>query len=80
MDISIRGEIDGIEAARQIRSHFGIPTIYITGYSDQDLKGRAQLAESLGFFVKPLEYRQLKLTIGSAVHKAVRDLRQKGDE
>lgn len=46
-----------------------IVMFHITGYSDQDLMERAQLAEPLGFFVKPVELKQLKLTIDSAIHK-----------
>ncbi len=35
MDIMLNGEMDGIEAAEQIRSSFNIPVIYLTAYSDK---------------------------------------------
>jgi CheY-like chemotaxis protein len=30
MDITLNGEMNGIEAGRQIRARFGIPVIYLT--------------------------------------------------
>jgi len=37
MDIHLRGEIDGVEAAAQIRARFDIPVIYLTAYADEPL-------------------------------------------
>ena len=34
MDIRLEGEMDGIEAAEEIRERLGIPVIYLTAYSD----------------------------------------------
>ncbi len=34
MDIRIKGEMDGIEAAEEIRNRFGIPDIFSTAYLD----------------------------------------------
>lgn len=35
MDIRLKGTMDGIEAAAQIRAHFAIPIIYVTAYADE---------------------------------------------
>lgn len=45
MDISLKGEMNGIEAAKVISSRFGIPSIFVTGYSDADF---VQEVEILG--------------------------------
>ena len=37
MDIRLRGEMDGIEAARRIRSEREVPVIYLTAQSSADL-------------------------------------------
>ncbi|MCK5504665.1 MAG: response regulator, partial [Thermodesulfovibrionia bacterium] len=37
MDIVLLGEMDGIEAADQIRSRFDIPVIYLTAYADETI-------------------------------------------
>lgn len=33
MDIMLKGEMNGVEAAEQIRKRFDIPIIYLTAYS-----------------------------------------------
>jgi CheY-like chemotaxis protein len=35
MDIVLKGEVDGIEAASAIRSLYKIPIIYLTAYEDE---------------------------------------------
>lgn len=35
MDIVLKGEIDGIEAAQRIRDAHDIPIVYLTAYSDE---------------------------------------------
>jgi two-component system, response regulator PdtaR len=60
MDVYIHGKISGIEAAGKIRSQFGIPIIFITGYSDEETRQKACVAEPAGYFVKPLNYDRLK--------------------
>ncbi|MCI0528677.1 MAG: response regulator, partial [Nitrospira sp.] len=34
MDIRLNGDMDGVEAARQIHERFDIPVIYLTAHSD----------------------------------------------
>ena len=36
MDINLRGDIDGIEAANQIKGALNIPIIYMTAYADEE--------------------------------------------
>lgn len=52
MDIKLEGEMDGIEAAAQIRKSLDIPVIYLTAYSDEKTVERAKLTEPSGFLVK----------------------------
>ena len=35
MDIMLKGEMNGIEAAGQIRSQFNVPVVYLTAYADE---------------------------------------------
>ena len=41
MDIRIKGEMDGIEAAEEIRNRFGIPVVFSTAYLDEERIERA---------------------------------------
>ena len=36
MDIVLKGEIDGIDAADQIRTQFNIPVVFVTAHMDED--------------------------------------------
>jgi CheY-like chemotaxis protein len=69
MDIMLEGEMDGIEVAKQIRSHFNIPVIYITAYADKAMFERAKITEPFGYIVKPVEDRDLHITIEMALYK-----------
>ena len=42
MDINLKGDIDGIEAAKMIKKRFGIPVIYVTSHSDGPTLERAR--------------------------------------
>jgi len=70
MDIVLKGKIDGIEAAEQIRSRFNIPVVYLTAYTDDKTLKRAKATEPFGYVVKPFEDRELKTTIEMALYKA----------
>ena len=69
MDILLSGKMDGTEAAGRITSSFGIPSIYLTGYSDEETVNRAKLAEPYGYLVKPFNDRELSSTIEVALYK-----------
>ncbi|MBL8798788.1 MAG: response regulator [Planctomycetia bacterium] len=69
MDIVLKGQLDGIEAARTIRERFDIPVIYLSAYEDENTLGRARLTEPFGYLLKPYEEKELHTTIEMALHK-----------
>ncbi len=70
MDIVLEGQIDGIEAAVEIRNRLQIPVIFLTAYADDDLLERAKVAEPFGYILKPFEEKELHTTIEMALYKA----------
>jgi CheY-like chemotaxis protein len=70
MDIKLKGEMDGIEAAEQIRSRYGIPVVYLTAYADNDTLQRAKIAEPFGYLLKPFEERELHTNIEMALYRS----------
>jgi PAS domain S-box-containing protein len=80
MDISLRGEMDGIEAAEKIRSVVDIPVIYLTARSDQSTLDRAKVTEPYGYLLKPFSERELFVTVETAVYKAAMENRLKDSE
>ncbi|MBF0516497.1 MAG: response regulator [Nitrospirae bacterium] len=69
MDIVLRGEMDGIEAAKQIKERLGVPVIYLTAYSDDKILQRAELTEPFGYLLKPCNFREMMVTIKMALYK-----------
>ncbi len=69
MDILLKGDLDGIEAANKIRSKSNIPVIYLTAHADEITLKRAKLSEPFGYIVKPFETKDLKIAIDMALHK-----------
>jgi CheY-like chemotaxis protein len=67
MDIGLRGDMDGIEAARYIYQQFGTPVIYLTAYKDDMTLQRAMATHPAGYLVKPFEQRDLQMAIEAAI-------------
>jgi DNA-binding NarL/FixJ family response regulator len=77
MDIVMPGEIDGIAAVRQINEELGIPCIFLTGYSDEELLQRAKGVEAFGYIMKPITAAQARSAIEVALSKKEADDRVK---
>jgi len=69
MDITLKGEMTGIEAAGIIRSQYDIPVIFLTAHSDEATVQQAIQSEPFGYLIKPLEERALHTTIRMALYK-----------
>ena len=63
MDIGLKGEIDGIEAARRIRERFQIPVVFLTGFADDVTVAKAKEVNPSGFIIKPINEEELKKTL-----------------
>ncbi|AKB86121.1 response regulator [Methanococcoides methylutens] len=75
MDVMLRGEMDGIEAAKMIREKFDIPVIFLTAYTDDKTLERAKMAEPYGYISKPFKEQDLKSNIEMALHKHEKEIR-----
>ena len=78
MDIGLKGEMDGIEAARRIRDRLNIPIIYLTGQGDEATVERAKRTDPFAYLRKPLNEKELPaaIEIALAKHELVRKLRE----
>lgn len=65
MDVSLKGAMDGIEAARHIRARFGIRSAFLSGYPVDEIVRRVADVRPVGIFVKPLEYGELERVLGT---------------
>jgi len=77
MDITLKGKMNGIEAAKQIRERFDIPIIYLTAHSDESTFRTALVSEPFGYIIKPFNTREMRISIEMALYKHAldRDLR-----
>jgi len=69
MDIQLQDDMDGIEAAEQIRHRFNIPVVYLTAHTDHNTFQRAKVTEPFGYIIKPFQERDLHVTIEMALYK-----------
>jgi signal transduction histidine kinase len=69
MDINLKGKMDGVEAAAQIRTLFNIPVVYLTACADEQTLNRAGIAEPFGYLLKPFRDKQLQTTLEVAVRR-----------
>lgn len=78
MDISMPGDMDGIEAARIIRSDFGIPSIFMTAHSESPIFEKAREADPYGYLIKPVQNIGTRIVVDNAIRRihAERKLRE----
>ncbi len=69
MDIMLKGDISGIEAAEQIRNRYQIPVIFLTAYADESTLSKAKVTEPYGYIIKPFKEIDLHTSIEMALYK-----------
>lgn len=69
MDIGLKGDLDGVETARRLRSELGVPVVFITAYTDDATLGRAKVIEPYGYLVKPIQDNELRTAIELALYR-----------
>jgi len=69
MDIRLKGEKDGVQAAAEIRQQVDVPIVYLTAYSDRRTVDRAKRTEHDGFILKPFHRRELQTTVEVAMQR-----------
>ena len=71
IDLALAGEATGIEVAEQIGGQ--IPVVYLTDGTEANLLSRAQATQPFGYVLKPIDQRQLHLTIQTALSLHARE-------
>ena len=69
MDISLKGDMDGIEAAEEIRSLYNIPIVYMSAFTDMNTFERIKFTNPYGFVNKPVSSDLLFISIETAIYK-----------
>lgn len=74
MDVRIKGDMDGIEAARRIRAKKFVPIVFLSGYLREGVKEELGIPDGVEFLNKPVNEEILKET----VEKLLNDKKQAG--
>ena len=69
MDIKLKGDMEGIEAAEVI-SELRIPVIYLTANTDTDTFEKSNVKGSYGFVSKPYDINKLDKTLKITINRA----------
>jgi len=69
LDIRLKGEKDGIQAAREIRQRVDLAIVYVTAYSDPLTVERVKHTDYDGYILKPFHRRDLQSTIQIAMER-----------
>lgn len=82
MDIKLAGDMNGIEAARQIQSVSDTAVVYITAHTEPEVFKSAKLTEPCAYLTKPVSPGELVRTVDMALYKhaMARRLRQSEEQ
>jgi len=80
MDVTLRGKLDGIQAAEKIRQLTQIPVVYLTAHTDEATFQRAKVTAPHGYTLKPIEQNELKTVIEMALYKHEMEMKLKERE
>jgi signal transduction histidine kinase len=69
MDIMLKGDLDGVSAAKEIYAQYQIPVVYMTAFADDKTIERVKDTEPFGYLVKPFKPQELKATVEVALRK-----------
>ena len=69
MDITIRGEMDGIDVVEILQKTRDIPIIYVSAHSSDQIMERALKTSPYAFLIKPFADKELKFAIELALKK-----------
>ncbi len=69
LDIQIDGVDDGIELADQLKKEYGIPFLFITGYSEEDVLERARAIGPAALLRKPFSDTEISACLESVIER-----------
>jgi YesN/AraC family two-component response regulator len=76
LDIQLKGDLDGIETAREIQLSYDIPIIYITANDDDAFFNRAKHTRPHAFISKPFK----KIELQRAIELTIARMEQEEDQ
>ena len=69
MDIILKGNMNGLEAGKEIHEKYNIPIIFLTANSNEEFMKQAKVSEAYCFILKPYKKMDLKANIELALYR-----------
>ncbi len=69
MDINLKSEIDGIEAAQLLRNRFDFALVFLSAYGDKTMLSRTEPLKPHGYLVKPVNDSTVLATIQTVLRR-----------
>lgn len=69
LDIVLKGNLDGIDAAQEIKNVLNIPIIYLTAFADENTMDRAMSTEPKNYILKPFDDNELRFALEMSVYR-----------
>lgn len=69
MDIRLKGDMDGIEAAREINEHLDVPVVFMTAYTEVETTDLAKETGPAGYIAKPINEEELYAVLEIALFR-----------
>ena len=69
MDINLKGDMSGVDAAGAIRKENDVPVIFLTAYTDKATVDKAKETEPYGYIIKPFKEIDIQTAIEIALYK-----------
>ena len=80
MDIKMPGEMNGIDAAREIKAELGTPIIFLSGYGDPEHIEAAKKIAPFGYVMKPFDEREVHAFVEIALSRRKLELKLEESE
>ncbi|MBL0728543.1 PAS domain S-box protein [Piscinibacter sp. HJYY11] len=80
MDIQLKGSVDGVEVAAQLRRQMDLPVIFLTSFSDAQTVRRAAGTAPYGYLTKPFQIKEVAAGVEVALTKAQMERAERGTE
>ncbi len=77
MDIHLKGDMDGIDAAREVYDRYGIPVLFLTAFANTEVICRAREVGAYGYLLKPFKNQELEAMVEVALFKHTADQKRK---
>ena len=75
MDVKVPGEMNGIDAAGEIKRELGIPIVFISGYGDPEYIEAAKEIAPFGYVMKPFDEREVHAFVEIALSRKELELK-----